>query len=222
MAEAGTFIGHVIPGTVFILYGFWWFRTARRASGIFSYPWEAFVILVLLVGDAIGEVWWASWLLTDSSVMNYQHATMYLCFAVPAVCYLLARRGLVSAQLPSLTLGGAFAATGGMFLAHGSHAGVSGTVHFLLAVILFACAFVSAAEGIWPSAALAVARCWLTIAAGTWLWHTAVVLYKSSYEYSAGFVMRMDLFLIWHLLAVGGVLLAIHLAMHSRHKGALA
>lgn len=207
----GTFLGHVLPGTLFLLGGLWWYRSGRPASTPYTTSAEAWVVLTAALLSGIGELWWASWLMTDSSVSNYQHATMYVCFAVPALCHLLAVRGRVSARLPSLTLGGAFAATGGLFIAHGSHMAVSGTLHSLLALLLFACAAVAVAEAFRPSAALAGARCWLTIATGAWFWVVAMVLYRSSYDMNgAGVVMRMHLLFIWNLLAVGALLLAVH------------
>ena len=208
----GTYFGHVLPGTFFILWGLWWYRSAKPTPGPCSMTWEPLVIIPLTLLSGLGELWWASWLMTDSSVSNYQHATMYACFAVPAVCFLLSSRGLISAKLPVLTLGGAFAATAGLFIAHGHHMAVSGTIHFLLALLLGSAALVCVCEAVWPVPALAVARCWLTISTGVWFWIAALVLYKSSYDMdSAGVVMRIHLFFIWHLLAVGLVLLLIHL-----------
>ncbi|MDB4915006.1 MAG: transrane protein 45B-like [Gemmatimonadetes bacterium] len=212
----GTFAGHVIPGTMFLLWGLWWFRGAAPATGPCNTAWEPWVIIPATIAAALGELWWASWRMTDTSVINYQHATMYLSFAVPAIMYLLARRSQVSERLPSLTLGLGFAVAGVLFIAHGSHMAVSGAIHQLLAIQLFVCALISAAEGVRPSRALAVARCWATIATGTWFLIAGWILYRTSYDMNdMAVVMRVHLFFIWNMMASGAVLLFLHLAIRT-------
>ncbi len=222
-AHVGTLFGHLLPGTLFTLWGLIWFRSAAPTTSPFGGTLLPRLALVIALPYAVGELWWASWIMTDSSVSNYQHATMYLGFALTAAAQLLANRGLVSHRLTSLTLGGAFGVTAGLLFAHGSHSPVSGAVHTLLSIVLLGCAAVSIAEGINPTRALAIARCWLTITAGTWLLQTAWVIYLSGYDmHSPGVVMRIHLFFMWHLMAVAIVMTAIHVRAHRQSRPSLA
>jgi hypothetical protein len=210
----GTYWGHILPGLMFMLWGVWWFRRAEPVAGPCGADWEAPVIVVgALVGAAV-EIGWAGIRMTPASLPNYQHATMYVGFGIPAALFWLARGGRVPGYLPALGLGGAFGATGLLFVMHASHSPVASSIHMLLGLMLLACAVVSAAEGIVRLPALAVVRSWLTITIGTWFLQAARMLTAGGHAHDAmEGVMRVQLYFIWHLTAVGLAMLAFHVMM---------
>src|SRR4051812_7040937 len=79
----GTFLGHALAGAMFLFLAISWIR-AGAASPPFRSSLERRAAMALPIIGAVGELWWASWRLTDTSVINYLHAAMYLGFAVAA------------------------------------------------------------------------------------------------------------------------------------------
>ena len=206
-------VGHLIPGVLFTMWGALWFRRARRGDGPFGGQGELLVIaLAVCVGIAI-EIGWRGWRLTDHSVMNYQHATMYLGFAVPPMMHALARQGRIPDRITYVTLSAALAIAGMLFIAHGNPNVVSEAVHVLMGLIFFGAALISACEACSrTSASLAVARSWLTIAVGLWFCTAAWVLGAAGYDLGAtAVVLRVRLFFIWDLAGTGLVLIAMQI-----------
>ncbi len=148
----GTFIGHVIPGSGFILWGAWWYghtvyrltRPERLAGGestmpthypptevqestTHPIPWpistyftrlEPAVKIGVPLAGAIGELWWGNWKLDDSSVINFQHATMYLGFLFAGIVDLLEMKGLTPRISGHIALIAAFTLEGVLFMGH--------------------------------------------------------------------------------------------------------
>jgi hypothetical protein len=169
-------------------------------------------------------MWWGGWPLTDHNVMNFQHVTMYGAFGAAAIVDLLARRGRVDPRLSWWTLGGAYFVAAVLFFAHGSPTPMSDAVHVLLALVLAASGFACVMEAGRTSPTLALIRAWLTMTVGTWFLEAAWVLALSGYnEGTIESVLKIRLFLIWHLAGNGAVLLALHLRRPgARQKTELA
>jgi hypothetical protein len=176
-------------------------------------PFGSVELLVVALAVGIGiaiEIGWRGWRLTDHSVMNYQHATMYLGFAIPPFMHALHRQGRLSERLTYVTLSAAFTIAGVLFIAHGNPNKVSEAVHVLMGLIFFAAALVTACEACRTSTTpLAMGRSWLTIAVGGWFCVAAWVLGAAGYDLdSASTVLRVRLFFIWDLAGTGLVLIA--------------
>jgi hypothetical protein len=233
----GTFLGHVVPGTVLMALGLWWLwhvgrdlATARASAGaqaagaswrvraVFA-PSESWLLIGIATAAAVGDLWWASWRLTDTSVMNYQHATAYAGFALAGVVDLLARRGHVPGYVPHLAMAGAFANAGFQFLAHGNHVMVSHAVHLLLTGLFLVEVAALLLELRYRHPALSVAKGYALVLLGAWFFQIAWILYRSGWDLLDPYnVMRVYLFFTWHVM---GIALALSLA-YALLAGAVA
>jgi hypothetical protein len=203
-------VGHIVPGIFFTLWGILWFRRANRNVSPFGPPIEKWIVAGAVVLGVFIELGYAGWTLTEHSVMNYQHSTMYVAFALPSLLQALAERGRVSARLPYAVMAGAFAIAGTLFVAHGNPNRVSEAVHVLMAIVFFGAGVMSALEAKGPpTAALAFGRSWLTVGVGVWFIIAAWVLGVAHYDFdSVAVVLRVRLFFIWDV-GITGLTLAI-------------
>ena len=237
----GTFLGHVIPGAILTVWGLWWFwfvaaglrrvgagpretqeEHRRRGPVTTAYaPIETALKLLVPVAAGLGDLWWASWRLTDSSVLNYQHATAYLGFLLAGVTDLLARRGRVPGWVPHVALAGAFANAGFQFAAHGNHGPLSAAVHLFVIGLFSGEAAVLLLELRHRHPALAVAKAYGLVLHGVWFFHVAWILYRSGWDPESPYaVMRVNLFFTWDAMgvAVGLSLFYALLAVAARGR----
>jgi hypothetical protein len=182
-----TFEGHVLPGSMFILWALMWMaqRLAQgddiaRARTLESSHYIPMLKIVLpLVG-----VWVeipGDWDI-QSRLMSFQHVTMYSAFALTGVVDLLAYRNLLPAGATYIAFAAAQFNAGFLFWGHAIHGGVDGVVHRILASSFFVVAALAVSEAVRPS----VGRGWLRIGAqlvlGGWFILGAWVLYLSGWE----------------------------------------
>lgn len=219
----GTFLGHIAPGVILTVWGLWWLWSVSRhleglaplassqgPAGRGAWPvrtsfsvHESWAKILVALGAAIGDLWWASWRLTDTSVMNYQHATAYLGLALAGASDLLARRGKLPSYVPQLLLAGALVHAGFQFYAHGNHLPVSDSVHRLVIAVFVLQAGATLLELAYRHPAFSVVRAYAMLLQGAWFFQIAWMLYRSGWDLSNAYhVMRVYLFFTWHLMGV--------------------
>lgn len=244
----GTFAGHVIPGTVLVGWGAWWYgNTLRqiRLSHTVSQPnsapsavtasdsriqrdgtWDAPVYFTILepalkIGIAavaiLVELWWASWRFVDSSVLNYQHATMWLFFVAAGATDLLTMRDKLPMYAGRIALIVAFFFEAFMFIGHHNPTPLEMTLHRLLIYVILCQVFVLVLEWRYKHVALGVVKSFVLILQGTWLWQVGYMIFLAQYD-PANHTnqMRGYLFFTWHFFAVAILMYLVHYVVNKR------
>ena len=187
-ALAGTFWGHALPGTLFILWALLWIaqaylrggtepaeRTLESGSGM---PWVKVGLAAVGVWIEIpGQGWYP-----QDVMMNWQHVTMYSVFGLSGVVDLLARRGLLAAEATYVAYGAGMANAGFLFWGHSSHGGVEGLIHAVLALVFFLVAGLALVELARPGSGLRWGRIGTQLALGSWFIVGAWILYRSGWD----------------------------------------
>jgi hypothetical protein len=182
-----TFQGHVLPGSMFILWALLWVgqRLYRRDETVSAtLEWGALVPILKIVLPLIGvwvEIPGERWGPT-ATLMSLQHVTMYSAFALTGVVDLLAHRGLLSAASTYVAFAAAQFNAGFLFWGHAIHGGVDGVVHRILAGAFFVVAGVAILEARRPMAGLGWLRIGAQLVLGGWFILGAWVLYLSGWE----------------------------------------
>ena len=255
----GTFVGHAVPGTGFILWGAWWFghtvyrltRQERLAGGestmpthdrptegqestTHPIPWpistyftpvEPAVKIGVPLAGAIGELWWGNWKLDDSSVINFQHATMYLGFLFAGIVDLLQMKGLTPRSSGHIALIAAFTLEGVLFMGHANPPGLETRVHVILVGTMFFEALVLLLELRYPYPTMSAIKSFGLILQGTWFWQISYMLFYATYDPSNhANSMRATLFFTWHFILIAILMFAVYYAarfaaLRSRHRG---
>lgn len=187
-AVAGTFWGHALPGSLFILWALYWVGQAVvRGEG--TSPGRALesgsvlpVVKVVLTAVGVwieipGEGWYP-----QDVMMNWQHVTMYSVFGLSGIVDLLARRGLVSAQATYVAYAAAMANAGFLFWGHSSHGGVEGIIHAVLALVFFGVAVLAVVEILRPSDGMAWGRIGAQLLLGAWFIVGGWIIYRSGWN----------------------------------------
>jgi hypothetical protein len=185
---SGTFVGHLVPGVVFTLWGLWWlWEIAMR--GPVRAPDEpvertlfppglkiaAFVVALPL------ELPNAGWEPMDW-VMGWHHITGYLGFALSGIVDLAARRGWLSHRATYYALAGAAFNGAILFYGHGNAPGVEGSAHNILMMLFFAVGIFAILEVASPTWRLEWFRIGSMISLGLWLSLTAWILFRSGWD----------------------------------------
>jgi hypothetical protein len=185
---SGTFVGHLIPGIVFTLWGLFWLwelvgsGRAREAGE----PVERTLIppsvkiLAVLIALPL-ELPNAGWRPMDW-VMGWHHITGYLAFGLSGLVDLAARRGYLSYRATYLALAGASFLGAILFYGHGNAPGVEGASHSILIMMFFAVGIFSILEIAAPSWRLEWFRIASMIGLGAWLSITAWILFRSGWD----------------------------------------
>lgn len=203
----GSFKGHALPGSFFLMVGLWWsakyslWHVTRRNKNIGSTRLssrasqrrleiiESCVILVFSFVGILAEQFAANGpalQLYDSvenhwkDMMNWQHATMYLFFGlVGAVSLIIHTTEAAPLPLDRLMLGLAFFNEGFLFLYHlHGRTMLDVTVHQLLLYAVFGQAVIAFLEVFHRgNIILELLRSTLTILQGSWFWQIGFVLY---------------------------------------------
>lgn len=185
---SGTFIGHLIPGIIFTIWGLWWLWELA-GSGRPRVPGEpverslfppGLKILAFLVALPL-EMPNAGWEPMDW-VMGWHHITGYLGFALSGLVDLAARRGLLSYRATYFALAAAAFNGALLFFGHGNAPGVEGSAHNLLMSLFFAVAIFSVLEISAPSWHFEWFRVGSMIGLGAWLSLTAWMLFRSGWD----------------------------------------
>ncbi len=207
-----TFEGHVLPGTMFILWALIWMAQRLRqgaGAGPTSALESGLVLPVLkivlpLIGvwvEIPGEGWGPT-----TTLMSPQHVTMYSAFAFTGVIDLLAHRRLLPDATTYLAFAAAQTNAGYLFWGHAIHDGVDGIVHRILATTFFIVAGLAVAEVIRPAAGLAWLRIGAQLILGTWFILGAWILYLSGWDLSASYnVGRSSMYFSWMVMAIAAV-----------------
>lgn len=185
---SGTFVGHLIPGIVFTIWGLWWWweLVGSGRPRVVGEPVErtlfptSLKILAVLIALPL-EMPNAGWRPMDW-VMGWHHITGYIGFGLSGVVDLLARRGLVSARATYLALAGAAINGAILFYGHGNDPGVEGTAHTILMMLFFSVALFCVLEVAAPSWRLEWFRIGSMIALGAWLSISAWILFHSGWD----------------------------------------
>ncbi|XP_014675896.1 PREDICTED: transmembrane protein 45B-like [Priapulus caudatus] len=198
----GTFMGHVIPGSFFLVFGTWWtsqiaYRYARaqarrglpyRSSVTFpcpgclrSVPVEAILKVVLCSIGIAGEVVTG---FRDGKFVNYgnaQHSVMFLLFGLTGVVDVALHYHRGAPPGIDYAAGAlAFTVEGLLFVQHlHGRTPLDRQLHELLYCTIFACAVSVVAEARRRrSAVAALSRAYFTLLQGSWFMQAAVVLYS--------------------------------------------
>ena len=203
--KMGSFIGHAIPGTFFMLMGIWWmvnvlrrlyqskkanaqpFRSKPSLVTMFGHwrfdPESAFAVFAALVGLMV-EL--RGIYLPTSRVKPHhiQHATMYFFFGLAGLLGIL--RNKLEKHLPFVEslhyalLMFSFAVEALLFQFHlYGRDELDVVLHLLLVKTAWLCALVCLLEMCRPDVVmLPLARAFLTCVQGTWFWQVGFVLYN--------------------------------------------
>lgn len=206
----GSFKGHALPGSFFLITGLWWAgkqsflyaarknksagagRLATRATQRRIEIIEGAVILSFSIIGMLAEQFLAGgpkFQLYDSStqrweqLMNWQHTTMYLFFAISgAISLTVHSTDIAPLALDRMLLGLAFFNEGFLFLYHlHGRDMLDILVHTLLLYAIFGQALICFLEVFHRgNILLELLRATLTILQGSWFWQIGFVLYPPS------------------------------------------
>jgi hypothetical protein len=185
---SGTFVGHLVPGVVFTVWGLWWLweLVSSRRPRQPGEPVErtlfppALKILAVLVALPL-EMPNAGWRPMDW-VMGWHHITGYMGFGLSGLVDLAARRGLLSHKATYIALAGAAFNGAILFYGHGNAPGVEGSAHDILMMMFFAVGIFTLLEMAAPRWRLEWFRIGSMIGLGAWLSITAWILFRSGWD----------------------------------------
>lgn len=218
-----TFEGHVLPGTMFILWALIWIAQRLRGGAEQTPALESGLVLPVLkvvlplLGvwvEIPGEGWGPT-----STLMSFQHVTMYSAFAFTGVVDLLAHRGLLPRASTYLAFAMAQTNAGYLFWGHAIHEGVDGIVHRILAMVFFGVAGLAVVEVIRPAAGLAWLRIGAQLVLGTWFILGAWILYLSGWDLSASYnVGRSSMYFSWMVMGLAAVTISASILAGRRAR----
>ncbi|KAL3047950.1 transmembrane protein 45A [Trematomus bernacchii] len=201
----GSFKGHALPGSFFLLAGVWWtvkhslcfssrrnksLRTSSRVAQRRLEVFEGSAVLLCSVVGMLLEQFAAqgpALQLLDSSqhhwvfLMNWQHSTMYLFFSLWAAVSLIVQSSEAAPlALDRLMLAVAFFNEGFLFLYHlHGRSPLDVHLHQLLLFCVFGLALLCFLEVFQRgNLVLELLRCTLTLLQGSWFWQIGFVLYS--------------------------------------------
>ena len=221
LVKMGSFVGHVLPGTFFFLFGLWWCiqiyqryyeslcRQGRRYRNTVYFPvtscnrtvnLEAIIAIVLCaIGMTVELIISPVFHRSPLGMNSLQHATMYFFFMQVAILSLLGKRIRLLPNVEDilyLALALAFIAEGCMFKFHlGGRSDVDVILHTLLVYVIYASVASTLLEMRYRgSMLLALCRAFSTILHGTWFWQMGFFLYNplASHAWSGPYDMQHD------------------------------
>ena len=209
----GSFFGHVLPGTFFLLFGLWWCiqiyrryyeslcRQGRRYRNTVYFPvtlcnrtvnLEAIIATVLCaIGMTVELIIAPIFHHSSLGMNNLQHGTMYFFFMQVAILSLLGKRIRLLPNVEDilyLSLALAFIVEGCLFKFHlGGRSGADVLLHTLLVYVIYASVVSTLLEMHYRgNMLLSLCRAFLTILQGTWFWQAGFFLYNPSAGYAWG------------------------------------
>lgn len=223
-----TFEGHVLPGSMFILWALIWMaqgiRQGVRAGPEGTLESSLFIPVLKVVLPLIGvwvEIPGEGWGPT-TTLMSLQHVTMYSAFALTGVVDLLAYRGLLSSAPTYVAYAAAQTNAGYLFWGHAIHEGVDGIVHRILAMAFFFVAAVAVLEVWRRSTDLAWLRMGAQVVLGSWFILGAWILYLSGWDLAASYnVGRTSMYFSWMVMGIATVTIAGRI-LAARRAGEVA
>ncbi|XP_053125946.1 transmembrane protein 45B [Hemicordylus capensis] len=250
------FKGHALPGSFFILFGLWWslksslkyhsrklnknghanrcFRHLDVIEGAVKFIFSVIGILAeQFVPDGPHLYLYSGEPRTWVKLMNWQHSTMYLFFAISGVMDMLTYyQDQVPAGLDRLALSVAFFVEGFLFYFHVSHRPMLDQhIHSLLLNAIFGAA-ISTFIGVFMqhNIILDLFCSSLALLQGTWFWQIGFVLYPPLggpewQEEDHSNVMFITMCFCWHyaaailITAVSYTLVHCCMQRHKRNHG---
>jgi hypothetical protein len=218
-----TFEGHVLPGSMFILWALIWIGQAFKAgaydareraleASLFIPVLKVVLPLIGVWVELPGEGWGPT-----TTLMSLQHVTMYSAFALTGVIDLLAHRGLISHRATFLAFAAAQTNAGWLFWGHAIHEGVDGIVHRILAMAFFVVAALALVEVFKPTAGAAWLRYGAQIVLGGWFILGAWILYLSGWDLAADYnVGRTSMYFSWMVMGIASAVIAARLLADRR------
>jgi hypothetical protein len=218
-----TFEGHVLPGSMFILWALVWIGQNFRAGALdardraleSSLLVPVLKIVLPLIGvwvEIPGEGWGPT-----TTLMSLQHVTMYSAFALTGVVDLLAHRGLLARAATFVAYAAAQTNAGWLFWGHAIHEGVDGIVHRILAAAFFVVAALAVMEVFRPTAGLAWLRIGCQLVQGSWFILGAWILYLSGWDLSASYnVGRSSMYFSWMVMAIAAAVITARILADRR------
>ena len=201
----GTFLGHAVPGTFFIMFSLWWtiqifhryYRSLKKNGEPFkssvTFPccclcgWlknfeaEGLAKVAFTVVGFTGEVITGFHEGKFEYMGNGQHATMFFFFGMSGIIDILVHHKIPipkGIEYIMLTLAFAVAAILFRFHLHG-RTDLDILIHTLLMYVVYACVIACLVEMRYRKSVLAVlARAFFVFIQGTWFWQTGFVLYN--------------------------------------------
>ena len=225
----GSFGGHALPGSFFIIFALWWTWKAfkryhrskengKRYNTTVTFPadclpagrlqnlqWEGiFKVFFTSVGLA-GEIITAFHDGHFTSFGNGQHATMFFFFGLSGAVDILMHHGAVLPKNTDYVISIlAFIVEDVLFMFHlHGRSSLDVTIHTLLVYTIHACVIVSALEMRYRnSLILTLARCFVVLLQGTWFWQAGIILYKPLSPWDAENhheIMLVTMMFTWHM-----------------------
>uniref|UniRef100_T1JB63 CIP2A N-terminal domain-containing protein n=1 Tax=Strigamia maritima TaxID=126957 RepID=T1JB63_STRMM len=244
----GTFAGHVVPGSCFIIISIWWtFSIYRKhykcicnnrkffSSTWFSlnensnFPTESLVKLCLVVLGISGETYTA---FDRNGVFlhleNGQHISMFLFFGLQSIVEILQfyRFSFILANSEYLTAILGFIVEGLVFSFHlHGRSNLDLLVHRLLVVAIAGCCFTTTLETfVRDRPIVPLARSFCTLLQGTWFYHIGFILYpplphmKVWAEADHSEMMLVVMYFTWHAAADLGITLLIGTLVSFKYR----
>lgn len=201
----GTFGGHALPGSFFVIFAIWWttqvyrryFRSLRkdelpyRSSAVFpfsclcqrvrSWPWEGILKMVFTAIGFAGEIITAFKDGKFAHLGNGQHATMFFFFGLSgAVDVLVHLRFPLPKDIEYVVGTLAFVVEDVLFMFHlHGRKPLDVLIHTLLVYVIHACVVVLIVETKYrDNVTVALARCYVVFLQGTWFWQAGFILYN--------------------------------------------
>ena len=224
MELSSTFEGHVLPGSMFLLWAFIWMAEAivrgERPRGRGSLESGIALPIIKIVVPLVGvwvEIPGQGWYPADV-MMSWQHVTMYSVFSLSGVVDLLAHRGLLSAGSTYLAFAAGHVNAGFLFLGHSGHGpAVEGLVHVLLATTFFVVGGIAVVERLRPDAGLEWMRMGSQVALGSWFIVGGWILYRSGWDLAAPFREGWSSMVFsWLVIAVSALTIGVRILAGRR------
>jgi hypothetical protein len=218
----GSFAGHMVPGSLFLLWVVFWIWELVRSQGADDQrAVERFLIVKLgkVVFPAVGiqlELARMGGLFSTSSWNNLGHATMYSAFVLAGLIDLAELRGRVPPGATHLALALACWVGGFLFLTHPNHGAMPTAVHLLLVAVFWSLGAAVALEGLGVSRAVMLwFRTGLLLLLGTWFVQISFLLYVFGPPTDGTGTERSFVFFAWHVLAITAALFGLRAAKRN-------
>lgn len=204
---SGTFVGHLIPGIAFTIWGLWWLAESLLTPRVPGEAVERSIVpsslkIIAVVIALPLEMPNSGWDPMDW-VMGWHHITGYAAIALSGVVDFAARRGRLTKEATYPALAAAMFVGAILFFGHGNAPGVEGTAHSILTLSFVSVGIFAIVEAALPGRGLEWFRTGAMIALGCWLSITAWILFRSGWDMADhAREGQVWLALVWMLMVV--------------------
>lgn len=212
----GSFAGHIVPASLFLLWAiFWVWELVRAPGGDASIAVERYLVVKLgkVVFPLIGvqlELARMDGLFSTASWNNLSHSAMYASFALAGIVDLAEARGRLPPAATHIALSIACWAAGFLFLPHLSHGPMPAAMHLLIIFLFWVLAVTVALEGLGISRAVMLRfRIAPLILLATWFAQVSFSLYIVGVPTDGTGAERTFVFFVCHVLIVSTALFGL-------------